>query len=106
MESQAKLFGYLKRVSAELQRTRKRLWQLEVGEQEPIDIVGMGCRLPGGVGSPEQLWGVVAEGTDALDGGESKLVVLHLAGGLPDAMPGSGPGRGRDHPGIRPRQRV
>ncbi|WP_447042262.1 type I polyketide synthase [Streptomyces sp. DSM 118878] len=64
--NEEKLLDYLKRVTADLQQTRQRLLEAESADQEPIAIVAMSCRFPGGVSSPEDLWRVVADGTDAI----------------------------------------
>ncbi|WP_338483352.1 type I polyketide synthase [Streptomyces sp. SCSIO 75703] len=68
MANDDKILDYLKKVTADLHRTRRRLQDAEAAAREPIAIVAMGCRFPGGVTTPEELWQLVAEGRDAVTG--------------------------------------
>ncbi|WP_328454213.1 type I polyketide synthase [Amycolatopsis sp. NBC_00438] len=63
MAEEDKLVDYLRWVTTELHRTRQQLQDLE---SEPIAVVSLGCRYPGGAGSPEELWRCVEEGRDAI----------------------------------------
>ncbi|MDO0924394.1 type I polyketide synthase [Streptomyces sp. TG1A-8] len=66
MSDEDKLLGYLRKVTADLHQTRQRLAAAEARHHEPIAIVALGCRFPGGVQGPEDLWRLLDDGVDAM----------------------------------------
>ncbi|NEQ64745.1 MAG: SDR family NAD(P)-dependent oxidoreductase [Symploca sp. SIO2D2] len=55
-----------KRAIHALREMQSKLDALEYANSEPIAIVGMGCRFPGGVDSPEALWRILHDGVDTI----------------------------------------
>ncbi|MCY0950344.1 type I polyketide synthase [Streptomyces sp. H27-S2] len=66
MDNEQKLRDYLKRAMVDLRGSRQRVQDLEERAHEPIAIVGMACRLPGGIASPEDLWELLSAERDAV----------------------------------------
>lgn len=56
----------MKEALLELKQLRASLDELKRAQTEPIAIIGMSCRLPGGVSSPETFWQLLRDGVDAI----------------------------------------
>ncbi|MEV6560927.1 type I polyketide synthase [Nocardia sp. NPDC051756] len=66
MATESDLRKYLKRAAIDLQDTRQRLQDMESRMHEPIAIVGMGCRFPGDIQNPADLFEATLEGRDLI----------------------------------------
>lgn len=56
----------MKRALHELREMRARLAEHERARHEPIAIIGIGCRFPGGADNPEKFWRLLRDGVDAI----------------------------------------
>ncbi|AOY84949.1 type I polyketide synthase [Moorena producens JHB] len=49
-----------------IERLKSKVDTLEKSQREPIAIIGMGCRFPGGASTPEAFWDILQNGVDAI----------------------------------------
>ncbi|MFJ4616529.1 type I polyketide synthase, partial [Streptomyces griseus] len=66
MANEAKLREYLKKAIADTRQAQHELQEVQGAASEPIAVIGMACRFPGGVTDPEGLWRLVADGRDGM----------------------------------------
>lgn len=65
-ESSKELEGALRKSYTVIQQLKKQLADAEQRSPEPIAVVGMSCRFPGGANTPEAFWQVLASGADTV----------------------------------------
>ncbi len=66
MATEEQLRSYLKRVTVELSQARRRLAEIEDRPDEPIAIIGMACRYPGGGDTVDGFWEMLRDGRDTV----------------------------------------
>jgi len=56
----------MKRAIVKIDRLQSKLDAMELRQSEPVAIVGMSCRLPGGTNDPDSFWRVLHDGVDLI----------------------------------------
>ncbi len=66
MTQEAKYAELMRDAVRELEKARHRIAELERGCYEPVAVIGMGCRFPGGADTPEAFWNLLCDGRDSV----------------------------------------
>jgi len=66
LSQKASTLSPTKRALLALQEMQTKLNALESAKTEPIAIIGMGCRFPGGVNNPDEFWQLLREGKEGI----------------------------------------
>jgi thioester reductase-like protein len=66
MSSEESKDQVVKRALLKIQELRERLAAAERARNEPVAVIGMACRFPGGANSPELFWELLRDGRDAV----------------------------------------
>src|SRR4051812_13484466 len=56
----------LQRAAFALKEAQGKFDALQKAQSEPVAVVGISCRFPGGVNGPEEFWKLLENGTDAV----------------------------------------
>ncbi|MGH8880946.1 MAG: type I polyketide synthase, partial [Stackebrandtia sp.] len=81
-----RLEGYLRRTAGALVEAERALEVERAARCEPVAVVSMGCRAPGGVVSPEGLWEMVSGNRDVVGGFPGRWDGLDLLDSDPDVV--------------------
>ncbi|MFF9757100.1 type I polyketide synthase, partial [Streptomyces sp. NPDC014344] len=85
MSNQDRMQAALPAIRA-LQKRAAELEARQARQHEPIAVVSMACRLPGGIDTPEAFWELLASGGDAVGGLPSRWGGLDLYDPDPEAV--------------------
>lgn len=92
-DASAAVLSPVKKALLKIESLRRELDDLRRAAHEPIALVGIGCRLPGGVDSAESAWALLAAGTDTV----TEVPPERWTDALYDPRPGRADKIGRAH---------